>query len=64
MIFSRISSSVRNDQIMVRENVIKRVTRTKYLGFLIDENLSWKNHSNATAEKLSTDLGGCEELKI
>ena len=56
MIFSRLSSSVGNDQIMVRGNVIKRVVKTKYWGVLIDENLSWKNHSNAIAEKLSRGL--------
>ena len=33
MIFSRLSSSIGNDQIMVRGNVIKRVATTKYLGF-------------------------------
>ena len=44
MIFYRHSSSVGNYQIMVRGNVTKRVATTKYLGFLIDENLSWKNH--------------------
>ena len=47
MIFSRLLSSVGNDQTMVRGNVIKKVATTKYLGLLIDENLSWKNHSNA-----------------
>ena len=63
MIFSRLSSSVGNDQILARGNVIKRVATTKYLGFLIDENLSWKNHSNAIAEKLSRGLGVLQRIK-
>ena len=63
MIFSRLLSSVGNDQIMVQGNVIKRVATTKYLGFLIDENLLWKNHSNAIAEKLSRGLGVMQRIK-
>ena len=63
MIFFRLSSSVGNDQIMVRGNVIKRVETTRYLGFLIDENLSWKNHSNAIAENLSRGLGVMRRIK-
>jgi predicted acyltransferase len=47
---------------MVQGNVIKRVARTKYLGFLIDENLSWKNHSSAIAEKLSRGLGVMQRI--
>ena len=43
--------------------MIKRVATTKYLGFLIDENLSWKNHSNAIAEKLSRGLGVMQRIK-
>ena len=63
MIFSRLSSSAGNDHITVQENVIKRVATTKYLGFLIDENLSWKNHSSAIAEKLSRGLGVMRRIK-
>ena len=33
IIFSRLSSSAGNDQITVRGNLMKRVAKTKYLGF-------------------------------
>ena len=57
MIFFRLPSSAGNNQITVRGNLIKRATTTKYLEFLIDENLSWKNHIIAIAKKLSRGLG-------
>ena len=47
---------------MVRGNLIFRVETTKYLG-LIDENLSWKNHSNPIAEILSRALGVMRRVK-
>ena len=63
MIFSRLSSSAGNDHMLVRGNVIKRIATTKYLGFLIDENLSWKNHSSLIAEKLSRGFGVMRRIK-
>ena len=64
MISSRLLSSVGNDQIMVRGNVIRRVAITTNLGFLIDEKpVVEKNHSNAIAEKLSSGLGVMRRIK-
>ena len=43
--------------------MLKRVAATKFLGFLIDENLSLKNHTNAIAEKLSRGIGVMRRIK-
>ena len=56
-------SSAGNDQITIQGNIIKRVATMKYLGFLIHENLSWKNHSSAIAEKSSRGLGVMQRTK-
>ena len=36
---------------------IKRITSIKYLGVLIDENLTWKEHINVIESKFSKNLG-------
>ena len=53
ILFSWISSIETNLGLIINGNQIKRVRVTKYLGFMIDENISWKTHSNITASKLS-----------
>lgn len=44
-------------------NLFQRVTHTKFLGILIDENLSWKQHTEQLIKKLSTSLYGIKRIK-
>jgi len=63
ILFPRISSIETNLELIINGNQIKRVKVTKYLGFMIDENLSWKTHSNIIASKLSRSLGVLRRVK-
>ena len=57
ILFSQTSSIETNPELIVSGNQMKRVWITEFLGFMIDENLSWKTHSDIIASKLSRSLG-------
>ena len=44
------------DTIKIMEFTIKRVSNTKYLGMIIDENLSWNKHVEMLCSKLSRNF--------
>ena len=41
----------------INNTLIKRVGHIKFLGVLLDENLTWKNHINLIENKISKSLG-------
>ena len=59
MIFKNRNSKTQDKDIYVELNNtrIKRETKTKFLGVIIDENLSWKEHVNYIALKISRAIG-------
>ena len=42
---------------VINEQPILRVSETKFLGVLLDDNLTWKSHISLTANKLSKSIG-------
>ena len=42
---------------------LNRVNFTKSLGVLIDENLTWSNHINATSKKISSGIGSIKRIR-
>ena len=42
---------------------LNRVSSTKFLGVIIEENLTWKNHIDAISKTLSRDIGMLTKLK-
>lgn len=42
-----------NFKLMMGENILKQVTSVKYLGVIMDEKMSWKNHIETIKTKLS-----------
>ena len=42
---------------------LKRVSFTKFLGVIIDENLTWKNHIDAITKTISRNIGMMSKLK-
>ena len=44
-------------QMHINNNEIKRVTSTKFLGVIIDENLTFKEHLKTVENKVSKNLG-------
>ena len=43
--------------LFISDSEIKRITSIKYLGVLIDERLTWKEHITAIENKISKNLG-------
>ena len=42
---------------------LERVNSTKFLGVIIDENLTWKNHIDAISKTMSRNIGMLCKLK-
>ena len=42
---------------MIEENIIDRVGECKFLGTIIDENLTWKPHISLIKNKISKHIG-------
>ena len=51
------SPLIRVTSIFTTSKNIKRVSTFKYLGVLLDEQLSWREHTNAVSKKVSKRLG-------
>ena len=64
VLFSRISSIQTDLKLKVANNIINRVKTSRYLGFVVDENLSWKEHAKLVGNKLSRSLGVIRRLKF
>ena len=52
-----------NFAITINENLIERVTSTKFLGVYIDQDLNWKHHTAEIAKKISKSLGILNRVK-
>ena len=47
----------------INEKVIERTTSIKFLGVLLDEHLSWKNHISVAENKVSKNIGILNKAK-
>ena len=56
--------SVSNVHIILDKTKLKRVDKTKFLGVIIDENLSWKNHIDGITKTISRNIGMINKLKF
>jgi len=50
-------------QIILDGTKLDRVTNTKFLGIVIDENITWKHHIDATSKTISRNIGVINKLK-
>ena len=58
------STKAREDlNVMLDNSALERVKFTKFLGVLIDESLTWKNHINCTSKTISRNIGVKNKLK-
>ena len=58
------SSKLQQDLNVILDNtVLDRVSHTKYLGVLIDENLTWKYHIDCVSKTLSRNISIMNKLK-
>jgi len=49
--------------VLLNGTILERVTYTKFLGILIDQNLDWKQHTSHIALKVSKSLGILNRIK-
>ena len=57
MIFHRSRLKASHCDIILNDNIVKRVTSTKFLVIIIDEKLSWKQHIEYVKNKISKSIG-------
>ena len=63
MVFHRKQKQIKNINISVHNIQIERVHSFNFLGILLDETLSWKNHAIMIANKISRVTGILYRLK-
>ena len=56
-------SSVKHIEIILDNTSLERVQKTKFLGVLIDECLTWKSHIDCVSKTLSRNIGIMNKLK-
>ena len=62
---TRQTSKPENSIKVILDNVeLSRVNKTKFLGVLIDENLTWKDHIDAISKTMSRNVGMINKLKL
>ena len=57
MLFSNRKNINEIKNLMIDENIIDRVRECKFLGTVIDENLTWKPHISLITRKISKNIG-------
>ena len=55
---------LQNINVLLDDTSLERVDYTKFLGVLIDENLTWKTHINCVSKTLSRNIGIMNKLKL
>jgi hypothetical protein len=58
------AEKLQNINVLLDDTTLERVEYTKFLGILIDENLTWKNHINCISKTLSRNIGIMNKLKV
>ena len=45
------------NEVMLRNEVVQRVNKAKFLGVIVDQHLNWKDHISMTSQKISMSCG-------
>lgn len=66
--YANESNTMNNDlqtvKIVLDNTELERVNKTKFLGVLIDENLTWKHHIDGISKTISRNIGIINKLKL
>ena len=57
MIFHRSRLQASHCDVILNDDIVKRASSTKFLGTIIDEKLSWKQHKEYVKNKTSKPIG-------
>ena len=53
----------RDIQVKLDDTNLQKVSSTKFLGVIIDENLTWKNHIDGISKTIARNVGVLNKLK-
>ena len=57
MVFHRVRIKTNSNEIIIRKNTVPRVTSTKFLGLIIDDQLNLLEHIQYIKNKVSKSVG-------
>ena len=57
LMMSRRKNLNQQGDVILRNEAIQRVTKTKFLGVIVDQHLNWKDHISMVAHKISKSCG-------
>ena len=57
MIFSHQNKTHTNLSLKIQNQILERTASTKFLGYILDENLKWPKHYVYVSKKVSTNIG-------
>ena len=60
----KMTSMTDQTDIILDNTKLDKVTKTKFLGLIIDENLTWKNHIHGITKTISRNIGMINKLKF
>ena len=60
----KMTSMIDQTDIILDNTKLGRVTKTKFLVVIIDENLTWKNHIEGITKTISRNIGMINKLKF
>ncbi len=63
LIFHKKRKNITPPEIKIQNIIIKRVPDFNFLGLILNENLSWKNHCDKISNKISKSVGDLNRLK-
>ena len=52
-----------DENVILDSTALERVKHTKFLGVLIDDCLTWKNHIDCVSKRISRNIGVMNKLK-
>ena len=59
---SQLIKTTNNLHLKLRNNIVEKVSSTQFLGVIINENLSWKNHMEMIKQKMRAAL--CAVMRV
>ena len=63
MLFSHQNKTHTNLSLKIQNQILERTASTKFLGYVLDENLRWSNHISYVSKKVSKNIGVLYKLR-
>ena len=57
IMLSSINILTPQNEVILRNEVVQRVNKAKFLGVIVDQHLNWKEHISITSQEISKSCG-------